>query len=87
MDGVYKHPLFLEFGIIKTSSRIARTRSTALIWREMREKGRKIDEAEVVGDPAYNNLTMVFSNGGSSFGDVSVYYFIHSFISTLEWFN
>ena len=75
MDGVYKHPLFLEVGIIKTSSRIARTRSTALIWREMREKGRKVDEAEVVGDPAYNNPTMVFSNGGSSFGDVSVYRF------------
>ena len=79
MDGVYKHPLFLEFGIIKTSSRIARTRSTALIWREMREKGRKMDEAEVVGDLAYNNPTMVFSNGGSSFGDVSLYYFVYSF--------
>ena len=58
---------------MKTSSRIARTRSTALIWREVNEQGKKIDEAEIVGDPAYNNPAFSFSNGGTSFGDVSVF--------------
>ena len=80
-----KHPLFLEFHSLRGPKRIERARNLALDWQ--RERNTEIRGGVNIPSSSTASVNCVYSNGGSSLGNVSVYSFFGRPLLTLTLAN